>query len=1126
MYIGGQIPLTMSNNYVLPLMAAALYLVSCGTNDGTDSGAPQGANADQAEARPLFLSVPADSSGVLFTNTIVENQQQNYYTYEYMYNGGGVAVGDINNDGLPDLYFTGNLMPDKLYLNKGGMRFEDITATAIGEAGQQGWHTGVTMADVNNDGHLDIYVCRAGWYKEPEKRANLLYINNGDLTFTESASSLGVADTTRSTQGAFFDMDKDGDLDLFVINTPLQGPKLSNLDVERMIKERRSPTDRLYRNDNGRFTDITAEAGVWNMGYGLGVAISDYDGNGYPDIYVANDYIEHDFLYMNQGNGRFKEEIKQRTRHISNFGMGCDASDYDNDGLTDIIVLDMVSEDHVRSKKNMGAMSTDKFWQTVNAGYHYQFMSNTLQRNNGNGTFSEVGQLAGVSKTDWSWAALLADLDNDGWKDLLVTNGYKRDMRDNDYMRASEELKSQKGLRVEQLFDLVPSQKIRNYLFKNKGDLTFTNVSESWGFRNAVNSNGATYADLDGDGDLDLVINNMDERAEIYANQSVEQGKDKHIKVDLEARNTAQAIGARVVVRTASGEQTQEVMPTRGFQSCTETILLFGLGDATVADVTVHWPNGGVSRFEGVASGTRLAVPRSSAKPFTPEPASKPVFADHAVRMGLDHKDVENVHNDFDEQVLLPHKGSEYGPLMSTGDANGDGLVDLYIGGSRDEAGVLFLQNASGTFRKAPSQPWAAHKDREDMGSLFFDADGDGDQDLLVASGSNETDLYYDLYGNRLYRNDGKGNFTYDPGALPMLQTSTMRVAASDIDGDGDLDLFVGGRAIPGQYPQPPRSYLLLNDGAGRFADATQELAPDLMQPGMVTDAGFMDHDGDGDEDLVLVGEWMPISFYENNGGHFTNVTDRTGLKETEGWWFSMEFADLDGDGDKDILCGNLGWNSKFHGTPDHPVHLYWSDFDGNGKGDIVLAKESKGHLLPVRGRECSSQQCPMITDKFSTYDAFANADLGQIYGQEKLGNALHLQVRHMLSCVLINEGKGRYTLKDLPMAAQVAPVNGFAVTDWNGDGKVDIVLAGNMWGAEVETTRYDAGTGLLLLGQGDGTFEPVSITKSGIFAWNNVKDVALLPLADGSKAVAISNNSASLEVFRPSSGKVLLSAR
>lgn len=1075
----------------------------------------------------MLRKVPSSSSGITFSNPIVETAELNYFKYEYLYNGGGVAVGDLNNDGLTDVYFTGTLNPDKLYLNKGSLKFEDVTSKVL-TTKHEGWHNGVTMADVNDDGWLDIYVCRSGWYEDGALRSNLLYINKGAEpggvpTFEESAAAFGVADTGRSTQGAFFDMDGDADLDLYVMNTPLQGKRMLNtLEVEQLIAQGKAPTDRLYRNDGGKFTDVSKQAGIQNMAYGLGLVVSDLNGDDRPDVYVANDYIAPDFMYLNQGNGKFAERIKETTRHISNFGMGCDAADYNNDGLPDIMVVDMVSEDHVRSKKNMAGMSSEKFWGTVKVGYHYQYMFNTLQLNNGNGTFSEVAQLGGVSKTDWSWAPLFCDLDNDGWKDLIITNGYKRDMRDRDYEMASDKLKGQKQVSLQQLMQLVPTNRIRDYIYRNKGadesgmpSLGFENVSEAWGFTDAANSNGAAYADLDNDGDLDVLINNIDATAELYENTAVQQGKGHWLRVKLEG-DGGKAYLAKVTLTTPQGLQFQELMPTRGYEGGVDRILHFGLGEATTVDqVHVRWPDGKESVLSGVKADQLLTVERSTAKPAVPR-AVTPALLVAGLPDGLAFKHQENEYDDFARERLLPHKQSELGPAMAVGDANGDGLDDLYIGGARNQSGALFLQNANGTFTKGPAAPWAEAAAAEDVGALFFDADGDGDNDLLVTSGSNEVDQPPQNYTNRLYRNNGKGSFKFDPAALPEMRTSAMPVCAADIDGDKDIDLFIGGRNIPGQYPNTPPSYLLMNDGGGSFVDVTESNAPGMVRMGMVSGAVFDDYDSDGDPDLICLGEWMPISFFENEGGRFTLANGKSGLANTEGWWSSITAADLDGDGDRDLVCGNIGWNTKFHATPEHPLDVYWNDFDGNGHADIVLAKDYKGKSVPVRGRECSSEQCPMILNKFETYDAFANASLGQIYGEEKLGQALHLQAKHMRSAVVMNLGGGRWELRDLPGMAQTGPINGSVVLDVNGDGNMDIVAVGNNWGAEVETVRYDGSAGCVLLGDGKGQFKPMAPAQSGLFAWENARGAALVRLgSSGSPLLVVANNNAPLQAWR-----------
>ncbi len=1117
--------------YIFPFLA-----VGCGSADQAEQVPEEPASAVE---NALLVSLSSERTGITFSNPIVEDASMNYFKYEYLYNGGGVAVGDLNNDGLADVYFTGTANPDKMYLNRGGMSFEDVTPKTL-PTKHEGWHSGVNIVDLNDDGWLDIYVSRSGWYTDPDLRKNLLYINKGGIQpggvpqFEERAEAFGIADTGRTTQSAFFDHDADGDLDLFVMNCPLQDEKtLNSLEVEALIRSGQAPSSQFYRNDGGRFTNVTKKAGIMNMAYGLGIAISDLNGDDRPDVYIANDYIMPDFMYMNNGDGTFTEKVKDATRHISNFGMGCDAADFNNDGLPDIMTVDMVSEDHVRSKKNMAGMSSDKFWGVVKVGYHYQYMFNTLQMNNGNGTFSEVAQQAGVSKTDWSWTPLFCDLDNDGWKDLVITNGYKRDMRDVDYVNASDKLKEQKQVSMQQLFSLVPTNRIRNYIYRNKGadesgmpSLGFEDVSDAWGFKQPVNSNGATYADLDNDGDLDVLINNIDAVAEVYENQAVQQGKGHWLRVQVEG-DGGKAYGAKLTLSTPQGEQFQELMPTRGFQGGVDRILHFGLGAETSAkELVVRWPDGQESRFANVKADQVLKVERATAK--APQPrATEPKLLAESLPTGLAFKHTENTYDDFKHELLLPHKQSELGPLMSVGDANGDGLDDLFVGGARGQSGGLFLQNANGTFAKSPSQPWTDHAVCEDLGSLFFDADGDGDQDLYVVSGSNEVDQDPRNYLNRLYRNNGKGLFAYDPSALPEMGTSAMRVCAADVDGDQDMDLFVGGRNIPGQYPNTPRSYLLLNDGGGTFSDATESLAPDLVRIGLVSDAEFNDYDGDGDADLIALGEWMPITFFENTGGEFAQANAKSGLKDTEGWWSSLTMADLDGDGDSDMICGNIGWNSKFHPKVDHPLDVYWNDFDGNGHSDIVLAKDYKGKAVPVRGRQCSSEQCPMIANKFETFDAFANASLGQIYGEENLAKALHLQAKHMYSCVVLNQGGGKWELHDLPGMAQSAPINGSVVLDVNNDGHVDIVAVGNNWGAEVETIRYDGGTGCVLLGDGKGGFKPLPTHKSGLFAWENAKDLALVRLGkSGVPLLVVANNNGPLQGWRLASEQRLAQGR
>lgn len=1099
-----------SSLFVLP---CALLLSACG--GGSDE--PQPTNSIPTVQGPLLTAVPAEQSGIAFSNTITESADLNYFTYVYAYNGGGVAVGDIDNDGLQDIYFTGNQVSDKLYRNLGGLKFEDITEKAIGPKAREGWRTGVTMADLNGDGFLDIYVCRSGNTTDPAALANLCYLNNGNGTFTERAQELGIADTSHSTQAAFFDADRDGDLDLHVINHPITRMKgLTNFTAKRAVDEKRAPTDRFFRNEGARFTDATYAVHLENFDYTLGQSVSDLDQDGWPDLYTANDFDAPDLMYLNQKDGTFGERSQSRLCHISNFGMGCDVADYNNDALPDIITLDMTADDHLRNKTNMASMNPQKFWALVNGGYFFQYMVNTLQLNNGNGTWSEVGQLAGVARTDWSWAPLFCDLDNDGWKDLMITNGYLHDVRDNDYARSVYDT-IRTGAGYYGTLGLVPSTKLRNYLFRNNGDLTFADSSQAWGFTEPVNSNGAAYADLDNDGDLDLVINNVNDPASILANNATSKFNDRHWLRLKVTTGSSPAFGSKATIHAGGITQYQELYPSRGYQSCVEPLLHFGLGTATTIDtLEVEWANGSYTMLTGVKADQLLTVRSEEAKgprPTKPEPG--PLWKEMAADLGLRFIHRENGYNDFELEPLLPHKQSELGPTLGVGDANDDGLDDLFIGAGHGQAPRLFLQKSDGTFVGAASQPWDRHAQQETTGSLFFDADKDGDQDLLVLAGGNEDDLRDAIYTQRLYLNDGKGTYKEAGDRLPPIMTSALRAAAADIDNDGDLDVYIAGRTTPAHYPFAPRSFLLVNDGTGRFADATEALAPDAMGPGLVTDLRFTDMDGDKDPDLLVVGEWMKVTWFRNDGGHFTDASKAAGLDDTRGWWYSVAVADVNEDGHVDIIGGNLGWNSKFHGTKEKPVHVYWADFDDNGRHDIVLAKEKDGKQLPVRGRECSSQQCPMILQKFPTYAQYAHSDLAGIYTQEKLDNALHLQATMMLSTVFINDGQGHFTPHALPMMAQVAPINAIIPMDVDGDRHIDLVCAGNNWGAEVETVRYDAGTGLVLRGDGKGGFTAMPMAHTGFFARGNVKDLALLRTGSGrSPVIVVANNNDAIQAF------------
>lgn len=1096
---------------ILLLAFPTLLMFSCGgsaDSEGSDS------DSTSAEGSMSFETLPTEKTGIDFYNSITENDSFNFYNYEYIYNGGGVAVGDINNDGLQDLYFSGNQVQDKLYLNKGGMKFEDITDKAFDKSANEGWHTGVTMVDINADGWLDIYVCRSGNPSDKTLLQNMLFVNNKNNTFTDKATEYGLNVQRRSTQAAFFDYDNDGDLDAYVMNHPIKSPGevLVTVAEYRRRKKEGDDADVFLENQDGKFVDVSAKVGIENNCFGLGLAVSDLDGNGYVDIYVSNDYQDPDLMYMNQGDGTFKEEVTQRTKHISNFSMGNDMSDFNNDGHVDVMTVDMASEDHVRSKRNMGGMSTQNFWDLVFVGFHYQYMFNGLQMNNGDGTFSEVAQLAGVSKTDWSWAPLFADFDNDGHKDLFITNGYRREARDNDYQNKMSEKGGDESLaNFEEGLALMPTSKIYNYIFKNEGDHHFTKKVDEWKFDAPVNSNGAAFADLDNDGDLDLIVNNMEEVSFVMENKL--KSKNNYIRFDIGGNDkNTQGMGVKVKITTGNEIQYHELHLTRGYESSVEKIIHFGLGKNNKIDkLEVEWPNGKTMTKENLAANKVYKFSIADANGIK-QPAVKPnTFFREVTDSLLTFIHMEEMLNDFESEVLMPHKMSQLGPFISKGDVNGDKLEDIYISGAADFEGKLYIQQATGFVEK--KGPWQAEKKREEMGSVIFDADGDGDNDLYVSSGGNEYNYDSPMMQDQLYINDGQGNFTNETTKrLPVMMTSGQRVAIGDYDGDGDPDLFVGGRQTPGYYPFAPRSYLLQNN-RGFFNEVTpQSIGANqtkehlsIMGPGMVTDALFDDFDGDKDLDLIVVGEWMPVTFFENNGGKFSDVTKKYNPTRDIGWWYSIEKGDFNKDGKNDYIVGNVGANNKFHPTKENPLEIYCHDFDKSGTYDIVLAKYQNNICYPVRGRQCSSDQMPFIKDKFPTYSEFATADISKIYGEEELKKALHYSATNFYSVAFMS-GKGGYEISKLPVFAQMGPINKSIVMDVNGDGNLDVVAAGNNYVTEVETIRYDGGRGVVLLGDGKGNFKQLTPLVSGFIETSDCKDMVMVNLGTKKLLITVSN--------------------
>ena len=1078
---------------------------------------------------PLFKLLDAKETGIDFVNKLNDDplSEWNVLSYQHFYNGAGVAVGDINNDGWSDLFFAGNEMPNRLYLNKGKLQFEDISETA-GINQNKKWSMGATMADVNGDGFLDIYVGQAGPYPDAKDRKNLLFINNGDNTFSEKAAEYGLADENYTTQAAFFDYDKDGDLDCYVLNESKYAGVVYQQVFEELQKKENleAASGNLFRNDGGAFTKVTEQAGMLRYGYGLGLVVNDINQDGWTDVYVANDYSVPDFMFINNGDGTFTDQIKERTHQVSFYAMGCDIADINNDGYPEIAVVDMASQDHYRDKTLMASMDTEGFWYFVQSlGYQYQYMFNSLQLNNGNGAFSNIAGLAGLLRSDWSWAALLADFDLDGYKDFYVTNGYRRYSRDNDFRRYMVAIRDANGGKVpnnmrEEVYSKIPEVMYPNFMFHNNGDLTFSEITRSWGLAQPTYSNGCAYADLDNDGDLELVVNNIDQPAYVYKNLAVEQQKGNYLSVQLKPKTPgASVFNTKVTLYYGAGQQQfQEFHPVRGYEGSMDHLLHFGLASVTKVDkIFVEWPDGKVQEWLDVPVNQRFIADAAVGSPgrSPADDTNDPLFREVPMAaLNIKFRHAENPFDDFAKEVLLPHAQSTLGPRIAAGDVNGDGLDDFYIGGAAGQSGTLYLQQASGAFAPNETQPWAMDIASEDMGALFFDAEGDGDLDLYVVSGGGgDMEATPELLQDRLYVNmDGKGQF-FKVNALPEMRAAGTIVRASDFDGDGDIDLFVGGGAMPGKYPYPSRSYLLRNDNK-RFTDVTTQIAPDLVSPGMVKDAIWTDLDKNGAADLVVVGEWMPVGIYLNEGGHFRNASEQYRTDHLKGWWYSIAASDIDGDGDTDLILGNLGKNSKFYASKEKPFNVFAGDFDKNNTCDIVLSKEYNGKLVPARGRQCSSEQMPFIKDKFPTYKDFASADLEDILGERNVEEALHLQVNTFASKILINDGKGHFSEKHLPNLAQIAPVNRIIAQDLNGDRHIDLLIAGNMHEAEVETPRYDAGYGLVMLGDGAGNFQPQTIRQSGLYAPENVRDMALLRTPNGGKLLLVANNNRAPQAF------------
>ena len=1070
----------------------------------------------------LFTKLSSVKTNINFSNLISYNEEFNPYTFRNFFNGGGVAIGDVNNDGLPDVFFCSNQQSNKLYLNKGSFKFDDVTAKAsVGS--DSVWSTGVTMADVNGDGLLDIYVCKSGDIKG-QNRSNSLFINNGitasgEVSFSEKAKEYGLDNKGLSTHAVFFDYDNDNDLDCYLLTNSFRS--VGNYDL---IKDQRTISDplggnKLYKNENNHFTDVTINSGIYNsmIGFGLGVTISDINKDGWQDIYVSNDFFERDYLYINQRNGTFKEEAEDYIREMSMNSMGADIADLTNDGYPEIYVTDMFPQEEDRIKTKTSFENWDKYQTSVSNGYYKQFVRNALQLNNGtinladsnnSPFFSEVSRYANVAATDWSWGALITDLDKDGYKDIFVANGIFKDITDQDYIQYTngayadirqQILNKEKNI-ITRLVDLIPSHPISNYAFSNNGDLTFSNKAKEWGLDEPSFSNGSAYGDLDNDGDLDLVVNNVNMPCFVYKNQSVEQHpENKFLKITLKGEGkNSYGIGAKVTVYYNGTLSYQEQMPMRGFESSVDSRLNFGLGKTEMIDsVIVQWTDGRQSILKNIKPNQQLVIKQSdSAIPVTGngQPATATLFTEGSNNYGIDFTHKENEFVDFDRDKLIFHMLSTQGPRMAKGDINGDGLEDFYICGASGQPGALYEQTKEGRFKKTNEALLQKDSLSEDTDAVFFDADGDGDQDLYVCSGGNEFSANSTALINRLYINEGRGRFSKSPQVLPSyIFESTSCARAADFDGDGDLDLFVGVRLKPLGYGYPCKSYVLENNGKGIFTDVTQRVAPGLLKAGMVCDAQWLDYDRDGKQDLAVTGEYMAVTLYHNEGGRLKDVTGEAGLSKTNGWWNRMVVADINSDGYPDIIAANHGLNSRFKASEQKPVSLYVSDFDGNGTAEQIVSCYNGDSSYPMLLRHDLVGSLPYLKKKYLKYEDYKNQTVQDIFTKEQLNSAVELNAYCMQSSVFINNGKGGFIRKALPKEAQLSSMYGLAVTDADKDGKMDIVMGGNFYQSKPEVGIYDASYGCVLRGDGRGGFTAMNQQQSGIAIKGAVKDILLL---------------------------------
>lgn len=1099
---------------------------------------------------PGFTLMSPQRTGVSFANEIVETPENNIMTYQYMYNGAGVALGDVNNDGLSDVFLVGNSVANQLYLNKGDWKFEEVTAQA-GVAGRTGhWKTGVSMVDINGDGLLDIYLCYSGnvagegmgapVQQHRTERSNQLFINEGAdaqgiPSFREMAAAYGVdAPGSFSSQAYFLDYDRDGDLDLFLVNhaNMFYAPFFNTA----RLRAKRHPYfgNQLFRNEGTRFQDVSEAAGIHGSGlnYGLSSAISDLNGDGWPDFYVTNDYDEQDFLYLNNQDGTFREVSHEALGHMSKFSMGSDIADVNGDGLADILVADMLPEDNYRQKLLKGADQYDKYYLAVDSGFHHQNMRNMLHLHSGvvlGGVprFQEVGQMAGISNTDWTWAALIADWDNDGYQDLYFTNGYLHDYTNMDFLKYAQD-KLGKVIRVDQansqdiqeLISRMPSTPLANYCYRGSSGGSFEKVSKAWGMDQKAISTGAAYGDLDNDGDLDLVVNNLNSEVFLYRNDLSTSSNYLRVRLLGHGKNR-QAIGATVEVIYADRKQVRTLYAARGYQSSVEPMLTFGLGDgSSISKVTVRWPDGSTSQLSDVAVNTTLEIaqPQNAAVPPVVAADSKLFFQDVSDSSGIHFSHKENSFSDFKVQRLVPYQMSRLGGKMAVGDANADGKDDVFFGGAMGSAGALYLSSGDTTWELSAGQPWEDHTDFEDISATFFDADADGDTDLYVVSGGNEFPPQHPFYQDRLYLNDGQGHFLYAPEALANVEYASGSVAVPcDFDKDGDMDLLVGGRITPQLYPMPPRTMLLRNEskkGQAQFREVTKAFAPSLSQIGMVTDATWADINGDQWPDLILVGEWMPVSVWLNEQGKsLRNITKDVGLAESHGWWTRVMAADVDSDGDLDFLLGNAGTNLQLRASATEPMQYFVQDMNRDQDPDPIITYYIQGKSFPVPSYDEMNDQIRSFRKMYPTYDSYAQATAEDLLKQNQGGTSFQFRIHELRSAWLENLGNLQFRLTPLPAPVQASMIQDFLLHDFDTDGQMEVLCAGNFYPYRVEWGRSDGFFGAMLrFSKGEVAVYPTDSKQ--VYLPGDVRDMALLRSGTAIRLV-ISRNNERASVYR-----------